>query len=275
MGLANKLFLFIFCLTCTAAVVFATDAPPTAKSTVGMPVRIEQVVLPGSELEPVAVTDKTLVVIRIDAVYQHGTAFRYDFVCYGLEPGEYDLREFLKRKDGSSNVDLPPLRFLVESHLPAGQIEPHGLNFASLPWLGGYRLLMILASVMWLAGLVWLVYPRRKKPVADSPEAVAPPVSLADRLRPLVTEAMAGRLAPAKLAELERALVSYWRRRLNLESLTPVEAIARLKAHPEASPLVTQLENWLHRPAGDRNVDVALLLEPYRNIAPDALAESP
>ncbi len=100
-------------------------------------------------------------------------------------------------------------------------------------------------------------------------------MSLADRLRPLVTEAMAGRLAPAKLAELERALVSYWRRRLNLESLTPVEAIARLKAHPEASPLVTQLENWLHRPAGDRNVDVALLLEPYRNIAPDALAESP
>ena len=239
-----------------------------------MPVLIEQVVLPGSELEPVAVTDKTLVVIRIDAIYPHGSAFRYDLVCYGLEPGEYNLCDFLKRKDGSSKDDLPPLPFLVESRLPAGQIEPHGLSFASLPWLGGYRLLMILAGVVWLAGLVWLVYPRRKKLAADAPDAVAAPVSLADRLRPLVIEAVAGRLAPARLAELERALVSYWRRRLNLESLTPVEALSQLRAHPEASPLVTQLENWLHRPAGDRPVDVALLLEPYRNIAPDALEES-
>jgi hypothetical protein len=89
-----------------------------------------------------------------------------------------------------------------------------------------------------------------------------------------VTDAVAGRLAPAQLAELERALVSYWRRRLSLEDLTPVEALSQLRAHPEASPLVTQLETWLHRPAGERNVDVASLLEPYRNIAPDVLAVS-
>src|SRR5262249_14712758 len=80
------------------APISAADAPISATSTVGMPVRIEQVVLPGSELEPVAVTDKTLVVIRIDAVYPHGTALRYDLVCYGLEPGEYDLRKYLQRK---------------------------------------------------------------------------------------------------------------------------------------------------------------------------------
>lgn len=267
---ASRLFaLSLVCVVVRNAV--AADPPDSATSTVGMPVRIEQLVLPGTELEPVAVTDKTLVVIRIDAVYPHGSAFRYDLVCYGLEPGDYDLRKFLRRKDGSSIDDLPAIPFKVETRLAAGQIEPHGLGYASLPWLGGYRLLMVLAAVVWVAGLVWLLYPRRKKAAAVAAAATITPLSLADRLRPLVTDAVAGRLAPAKLAELERALVSYWRRRLDLEALTPVEALSQLRAHPDASPLVTQLETWLHRPAGDRPVDVAALLEPYRNIAPDAL----
>lgn len=270
----RSLVLFAVALLLAATNLIATDAPASATSSVGMPVRMEQVVLPGSELEPVAVTDKTLVVIRIDAVYPHGTALRYDLVCYGLEPGEYDLRKYLQRKDGSSTDDLPALPFTVESRLAAGQIEPHGLSFASLPWLGGYRLLMILAGVVWVGGLIWLLFPRRKKSAAAASETILPPMSLADRLRPLVADAVAGRLAPARLAELERALVSYWRRRLSLESLTPVEALSQLRAHPEASPLVTQLETWLHRPAGDKNVDVTALLEPYRNIPPDVLVES-
>jgi hypothetical protein len=239
-----------------------------------MPVAIEQLVLPGSELEVAPITDKSKVVIRIDKVYPHGTAFRYDLICYGLEPGEYDLREFLRHKDGSATDDLPALTFKVSSLLPPGQIEPHGLSFASLPWLGGYRLLLIVGGILWVAGLVWLVYPRRKKTAADA-AAAAPPLSLADRLRPLVVEAMAGRLPPAKLAELERALVSYWRRRLGLEDVAPVEALATLRSHPEANPLITQLEAWLHRPAGQQSVDVGQLLEPYRNIAPGELDAAP
>src|SRR5262249_42530154 len=155
-------------------------------------------------------TDKSQVVIRIDKVYPHGSAFRYDLICYGLEPGEYDLRQFLRRKDESTTDDLPVLTFKVNSLLPAGQIEPHGLSFVSLPWLGGYRLLLAAGGLLWAAGLIWLVYPRRKAAAANA-AAAARPLSLADRLRPLVTEAMAGRLSPAKLAELERALVSYWR----------------------------------------------------------------
>ncbi|MBS0266397.1 MAG: hypothetical protein JSS02_30985 [Planctomycetes bacterium] len=245
--------------------------PAVTKSTVGMPVKIEQIVLPGTELEPLPVTDNTLVVLRVDAVYPHGTAFRYDLVCYGLEPGEYDLRQSLRRKDGSSTTDLPPLPFHVGSQLAAGQIEPHDLGAAKLPWLGGYRLWMVLGGVVWLAGLLWLVYPRKKPEEATEVAEVAPAVSLADRLRPLVTDAVAGRLPPAQLAELERALVSYWRRRLNLQDLAPAEALARLRADPEASPLVTQLETWLHRPPTPTQVDVAALLEPYRQIAPDAL----
>ena len=61
---------------------------------------------------------------------------------------------------------------------------------------------------------------------------------------------------------------------LGIDAALTAELAVYRAAHPEASPLVTQLENWLHRPTGDRNVDVARLLEPYRNIAPDALEVS-
>jgi hypothetical protein len=255
----------------TTAHAQTPDLPPT---TVGMPARVEQLVLPGSELEPAPIDDATPVVIRIDAVYPHGTAFRYDLVYYGLEPGDYDLRTWLRRKDGTATDDLPALPVTIASLLPAGQVEPHGLQFARLPWLGGYRLLMVLAAVLWLAGLAWLLFPRRRLSAAVV-EEVAPPPSLADRLRPLVTDAMAGRLAPARLAELERALVRYWRRRLGFEDLAPGEALARLRGHSEAGPLLTQLEAWLHRPAGRTSVDVNALLAPYQSVSPEELDRAP
>ncbi len=268
-AICNSLVALLF--VATTAHAQASDLP---SSTVGMPVRVEQLVLPGSELEPVPLDDTTPIVIRIDAVYPHGTAFRYDLVYYGLEPGDYDLRTWLRRKDGTSTDDLAPLPVTIASLLPAGQVEPHGLEFARLPWLGGYRLLMVLAAVLWLAGLVWLLFPRRRQRVA-AVEEVAPRLSLADRLRPLVTDAMAGRLAPAKLAELERALVRYWRRRLGFEDLAPGEALERLRAHSEAGPLITQLEAWLHRPAGSAAVDVNALLAPYQKISPEELDRAP
>jgi hypothetical protein len=239
-----------------------------------MPVKIEQLVLPGPELQVAPVTDKTPVIIRIDAVYPHGTAFRYDLVVYGLEAGEYDLRKYLKRKDGSATDDLPSLAFQVASLLPSGQIEPHEPSAGVLPWMGGYRVIAASVATLWFIGLLWLTFPRRRRRV-QAAAATAPALSLADRLRPLVVDAMAGKLPPARLAELERALVTYWRRRLGLEELAPADAVAQLRAHPEASPLVTQLETWLHRPAGSEQVDVGRLLAPYRNVAPDAFEAGP
>lgn len=247
--------------------IAAAQSPEATAASVGMPVTLDQLVLPGSELEPIPLTDKTPVVIRIDRTYPHGTAMRYDLVYYGLEPGDYDLSQFLRRKDGTSTADLPKVPVRIETLLPPGQIEPTALTFRRLPWLGGYRLLMIALAVFWIAGLVWLLYPR-KKPAAKTVDDFEPQaVSLADRLRPLVSDAMAGRLPPEKLAELERALIVCWRRRLGLQETPPADALARLRQHPEASPLMNQLEVWLHRPPGGEPVDVNALLKPYQNLA--------
>lgn len=259
--------LLALCVLAGASVDAGAVELPAAR--VGMPVRLESLVLPGARLEARPLEDETPVVLRVAAVYPHGAAFRYDLEYRGLEPGAYDLRDFLQRADGSSADDLPPMPFTITSALPAGQIEPHALSFRPLPWLGGYRLLLILGAVVWIAGLVYLLYPRRK-PAAAGDDEDAPPLSLADRLRPLVVGALEGRLSGAQLAELERSLVGYWRRRLALQDLPPEQALQRLREHEEAGPLLNQLEAWLHRPTREA-VDVAALLAPYRDLPPEAI----
>jgi hypothetical protein len=253
----------------------ADDAPVGSKSTVGMPKRIEQLVLPGTELEVRPIDDRRApIVVRIVNTYPHGSAFRYDIVYYGLEPGPFDLKDWLRRKDGSSTGDLPPVPVVIEPLLPPGQLEPHRLALGTSPWLGGYRLLMIIGGLAWLGGLAAIVLAGRRKR-AHSAAAAGRVVTLADRLRPLVNSAMAGELSAGQHAELERLLIGYWRRRLNLEQAAPAKLIALLRNHDEAGPLLRQLEDWLHRPAGSVGpVDVAALLRPYQAIAADDLDET-
>jgi hypothetical protein len=241
-------------------------------TTVGMTGTLEGVVLPGTELEAAPLIDrKAKVVLRVVRVYPHGTAFRYDLEYSGLEPGTHDLRPYLRRKDGSPVGELPPLTVQVNPVLPPGQVQPNKLEIESGPRLGGYRLLMIGAVVLWAIGMIVLVssffLPRRKKAMAVGER----PVSLAERLRPLVEGAVAGKLSRPELANLERALLAYWRKRLGLEATEPGDAVEAMRKHSEAGPLLAKLEAWLHRPGPPEPVDVGALLAPYRNLPPDAL----
>ena len=253
------------CGAACASSATADDGAARSKSTVGMPARIEQLVLPGPELEVRPIDDRRApIVVRIVEAFRHGSAFRYDIVYYGLEPGPFDLKKWLRRKDGSSTDDLPEIRVMIEPLLPPGQLEPHRLSLGSSPWLGGYRLLMVIGGLVWLGGRAAFALLGRLKGV-DSAAAPARGVTLADRLRPLVNSAVAGELSPGQHAELERLLIGYWRRRLKLEQEVPARLIGLLRNHDEAGPLLRRLEDWLHRPAGTPGPESTSpqLLEPY------------
>jgi len=254
------------------ALLVAPAARAQPETTVGMAGTLEGVILPGSELERARKDDRTdPVVLRVVRVYKHGSAFRYDLEYQGFEPGTFDLRPYLRRKDGSALGDLPPLTVKVAAVRPPGQVQPHPLEIEPGPRVGGYRYLVVGVVVLWALGVVALVasffLPRRRRAAgaADSP------VSLADRLRPLLEGAVAGRLSQAELAGLERGLLAYWRKRLNLEGADPAAAHARLRAHPEAGPLLAKLEQWLHQPGAAEAVDVPALLTPYRDLPPGAI----
>jgi hypothetical protein len=258
-----------WCLLLTALFPSAGRAEDRRETTVGMVARIDQIVLPGPELEVRPLNDRAKpVVLRILNTYPHGTAFRYDLAYYVLDPGTFDLKDYLQRKDGSSMKDVPSLRVTVRPLLPAGQVQPNALVPAPVPSLGGYRTLLIVAGAAWLVGLIAIAYVGRRRHEPDR-SGEARPLTMADRLRPLIERGVAGKLAPAECADLERTLLAYWRRRLDLQDQRPLEAFACLRAHAEAGPLLEQLEMWLHRPGAAQNVNVGALLEPYRALPVD------
>ena len=247
------------CFLSHAYVLASEEAAPT----VGISTRLDQVVLSGTELEVKPLTDRgTPVVVRIVEVYPHGTSFRYDLEYYGLAPGAYDLKDFLRRKDGSSAADLPAIPIEIRSVLPPGQIEPHALTPEKSPPLGGYRRALWVGGVLWVIGLAAILLLGRKS--RRQAASAQPPRTLADRLRPLVERAQAGTLTAPERGELERMLLAFWGRRLGLTHLDPSQVLAEMRKHPDAGRLIEQLELWLHRPDTADQVDVTALLAPYR-----------
>ena len=232
---------------------------------IGMTHRIDQHVLPGPELEPKPVDDQTPIIVRIVDVFPHGSDFRYDIEFYGLEAGDYNLIDFLQPIDGSSTDELPRMDVEIASVLPPGQVEPHEPEAKNAPRLGGYLLWVAVLGCAWILGLLAMLLMSRKRSRAAS-AVVAEPVTLADRLRPMITKAVEQRLASSERAELERLLIAHWRDRLSLQGLHPAEAIAKLKQHEEAGALLNELEVWLHRREPPTDVDIPALLAPYQNV---------
>lgn len=248
-----------------------TPAPPDAPA-VGRTGELHDLVLPGGELEVLPGDSTTPLVVRIIAVRPHGDRFRYDVEYWARASGTYDLRDYLRRADGTP-VDagpdaLPAIPLEVRSVLPAGRVLPGEPPVRAGGAFGGYARLLQLGGAVWVAGLAWLLLAGRRRAVAAA--EAARPRTLAEVLRPLVERARAGTLSSAERSRLELGLVALWRRRLALEAARPEDVLARLRAHPEAGPLLASLETWLHRPDAAGSVDVDALLAPYRDLAPES-----
>ncbi|MEY2745367.1 MAG: hypothetical protein RL112_409 [Planctomycetota bacterium] len=248
-----------------AAQASAAPGRGARAATIGMPARLDDVRLPGSELEVAKFDDMAPLSLRILSVLPDGEdQFRYAFEWRAFEPGEHDLRGLLRRKDGGSTDGLPPILVRGEAILAAtGPIAPAPPRATQVEGVGGYRVWMWIGGALWLAGLVHILRSTRKKQVADARRALP---TLADRLRPLVERASRGELDARASAQLEAALVALWRKRLGLEALEAGECLARLRSHAEAGPLLVGLERWLHAPKGSQPVDVASLLSPYQSL---------
>jgi len=250
------------------------QAEDNRNSTVGLAARIDQIVISGSELEAKPLQDdRAPIVLRIVSAFRHGSAFRYDFEYYGLEPGEFDLKDYLQRKDRSSSEDLPSINVKIASVLPLGQIKPNAVVPRSSPDVGGYWMTMATVATIWLCGLVAIIWWICAEHAQKHRHATASqqPLSLADRLRPIVQDAIAGKTNEGQLAELERMLLAFWRKRLKLDDMDAADAIAALRKHQEAGVLLEQLEVWLHRPESSGEIDVAVLLDPYQDLPADAM----
>ncbi|MEW6159761.1 MAG: hypothetical protein AB1813_20210 [Verrucomicrobiota bacterium] len=232
--------------------------------TVGMEGRLE-LTLPGPALDAKPVDIRSKVLVRVASTRPHGTLIYYDLRYVGLEPGKFDLRDYLIRKDGSTVTNLAPIPVEIAGLLPPrhnGFLSPQPVE--PFPMLGGYKVFIIGVAVVWLLLFIPLWRMGRHKSKAVIVSGPAPALTLADRLQPLVEQAAQGTLSRDGQAQLERLLLTHWRERLGLAESSLLDSITRLREHPEAGALLRALEGWLHRPPGAEKVDVAALLAPYR-----------
>jgi hypothetical protein len=249
------------------SLVTAAAAEPPSR-TIGIEGRTS-VVLPGKNYRPRPLDDRTELILRLEShsALTNGQ-HRYEFSYIGLEPGVYNLADYLMRPDGSRPDELGTVPIQVRSTLPEnhdGQLNAYLPR--PFPWIGGYRLFLVLLGVVWAGGIAgFAVAFRRKRVVVVAPPLPVPP-SFAERLRPLVEAAAAGKLSADGQAHLERLMMGYWREKLQLPELPMAEALLRLKAHAQAGELLRALERWLHRQGSVPFSEVAAVLEPYRNAA--------
>jgi len=252
------------------------QAATGADTTVGMEaahfVRVDGALADGAlidgALEARPFEENSPILIRIADVARDGDSFLYEIRYIGFYPGAYDLRDWLMHSDGRAVTEIPPANVIVASVLP----EQHSGELAQWEqpawlWVWPYRAMLVLAAVVWVLPLAWVVGRRlvRRKPRAIDRDANRP--TLADQLAPLVASVLHDRGNSQQHAQLERLLLAYWRQRLDLNGLSTVETIRKMRDDEQAGALLRSLEAWLHMPPGEVEVDVPALLEPYRNAA--------
>lgn len=246
------------------------SAMAVGTTSVGMRVRIEELSIPGTDLraKPVVDPGKADVIVRVINVFNHGSGRRYNIEVTPQIEGDIDLRDHLERADGSSMEDVPELRIAVDTVAPEDQLLPNDLEVPHPDGVGGYRELMIVGGLLWVLGLMALMFAGRSKKAAQLVGERAAPATLADRMRPLVERAGRGDLSSGERAELERLVLAHWRGTRDLDGVPVADAVTTLRADDEAGPLLIKLEEWFHRPETDElsESEVRELLAPYQNV---------
>lgn len=248
------LFLLVPLFPLSIAVGKVVEAP------LGLPVDIEEVYISGNQVEPIPRTDSSSsLVVRILQVKPAAEGYRYDLSVYGLDPGSHELGSYLRYRSTQAPVENLDLQVQVTTTQPLESLpQPKELEHTPPAKIGGYRTAIVVIAVLWFAVLLAIVFYRNKK--STSTTVVTKKVTLQERLTPLVQAAAAGELSTTDRASLERLLIAHWRKEL------PEKSLSELREHPEASPLLLQLEQWLHAPnPGITSREVAELLFPYRS----------
>lgn len=238
--------------------------PPTQR--VGLPLVIEDQYLPGPLLQPVPRRDREpSLVVQILETKPAKDGFRYTFEVQGLDAGTYNLGDFLREATAESGNSTHKVPVTITTALPPGLPRPADLESKPAPEIGGYRTVLKVLGILWVIILAIIIYSFRKKKAQATQEL--PPPTVAERLKPLVQKASQESLSTDDQAQLERLLVGHWRERLpEIANEEPAKVLRQLRAHPEASPLILQLEKWLHSPNPNFSPDdLDQLLAPYRS----------
>ena len=232
----------------------------------GLPTALEDLYIPGSKVEVIPRTNnESSLVIRILNVKPAADGFRYDLEIYALDPGTHRIADFLRYADDRTPIKNVDATFEVTTiHSLDSLPMPSSPEPVAPKKLGGYKTLIIVLGILWAIILLVIIF-YRKKQTADF-IAENPPPTLHEKLQVLVAHASQGDLTDYEQANLERLIIGHWKEKLpEIGSLPPARALVELRNHPDASPLVLKLEEWLHAPNPNLSLEEILpLLAPYQ-----------
>lgn len=258
-----KQLLLSLLITFCGASVFAAE-PPTQR--VGLPLIVSDQYLPGPELEPLPRRSREpSLVVRILEIKPAQDGFRYTFEVQGLDAGTHNLGDYLREANSEQGASDHQVPIVITTALPPGLVQPEELTAQPVARIGGYRSLVWVLGIVWVAGLCALVFSgKRTSPPTKEP---APLPSIADRLKPLLSRASQESLSTEEQAQIERLILSHWREKIpEVADHTPAEALRLLRSHPEAAPVLLQVERWLHAPNPQfTSAELDDLLAPYRS----------
>ncbi len=203
----------------------------TPSQRVGLPLVITEIYIPGGEVRAKPRRDsEPSLSVRIMEVKPAENGSRYDFRDPRARSRQLRSRG-ISRSPGR-NIHSPH-SFENHRRLPPGIPKLHETDRGILPELGGYRRTMTILGAIWLAGLLAILFWRKKKQ-ADSGEDKITPPTLSERLRPLVLHAAEGKLPSTDRAKLKplrhRALA--WAAPGDRRTF-PAEAMVALRSDPK------------------------------------------
>ena len=216
--------------------------------------------IPGPQLFAVQPDEDALLYLWIEDVQSQGESFTYEFRYVGMKAGKHNLLYYLRQEDGSIPQGLQEKYSIeIESALEEDHVgyltKINPLPIRLFKW---YREIVVGLVLLWGVLLVPLIFAGRR--VKEEEIAVVPPLSLADRLRPLVVKAVDGEMTLADKALFERLMLGYWCQKLDLDPQEILESLTVIKQHETAGELICTIENWFHKPTGGDDVDIASLL---------------
>jgi hypothetical protein len=235
------------------------------KAPLGLPETLEDLFIPGPKIEVIPRTNnESSLVIRILKIKPAAEGFRYDLEIYALDPGIHRISQFLRYATDRSPVQSLDATFEVTTTHPLDTLpKPSEPEPVEPEKLGGYKNLIIILGTFWVLIFFAIIF-YRKKPIANL-VVETPLPTLHEKLQVLVSAASLGELNDQEQANLERLILGHWKEKIpEITSLTPARALVELRSHPEASPLILKLEEWLHAPNKKLSREEFLsLLTPY------------
>ncbi|GAA5494705.1 hypothetical protein Rhal01_00869 [Rubritalea halochordaticola] len=219
-------------------------------SPLGMPVKVTDVYIPGSQVEPIPRKNlSSSLVIRILEIKPASEGFRYDMEVYGLDPGTHQLSKYLQYADSKEPVSELDTALEVTVQHPADTLpKPQKLSYSTPSNLSNYRVMLWTLASVWILIFLLILFYRKKNKDASGAEEVK--LSTYEKIQELVLATAHGDLSHNQQAELERLIIGHWKKQVpGLEFMPTADAITQLRTHTEASPLVLKIEHWLHAPS--------------------------